>query len=100
MMQFDVACEHWSNFRASIHDQLERTPTERLRDAWSAEAERTAFYMGDLLPRVASDLKLETGHELFRVDMAMGVPSPMGIVLLVWIESENDLAGITHEMRK
>jgi hypothetical protein len=100
MTQSDAARDQWVRFRASLREQLEHTPTDRLRDAWFSCAERTTFYTRDLLPRVAADLKLDIAPELFRVDMALGLPSPTGVVPLVWIESENDLTGITHEVRK
>ncbi len=100
MAQFEAARDQWVRFRASLREQLERTATERFSEAWHIEAERTAFYVRELLPRVAADLKLEKAAELFRVDMAMGLQSPAGVVPLVWIESENSADTATHEVRK
>jgi hypothetical protein len=99
-MQSEAARDYWVRFRASFREQLERTSTDRFGDAWHSEPERTAFYVRDILPPVAADLKLQKAPELFRVDMAMGVASPVGMVPLIWIESENNADTATHEVRK
>jgi hypothetical protein len=100
MAQSESAREHWTAFRASLREQLVRTTSERFRDAWHVEPERTAFYVDEILPRVAADLKLETSAELFRIDLAMGLPSATGMVPLIRIESENDADTATYEVRK
>jgi len=99
-MNFNDAHELWSIFRVSVCNQLEHTSTERFRNVWHNDRARTAFYTGDLFPRIASDLKFETFCELFRVDMAMGLLSPAGLIPLVWVESENNSNSASQEVKK
>jgi hypothetical protein len=100
MAQSEAAREYWNGFRATLREQLAHITSERFSDAWHVEPERTAFYVREILPRVAAGLKLETAAELFLVDLAMGLPSQAGMVPLIWIESENNADTATYEVRK
>jgi hypothetical protein len=100
MAQSDAAHGYWVRFKSSFRKKLDSTSIERFGDAWHSEPERTLFYVWDILPQVAADLKLQNVPELFRVDMAMGAASPAGTVPLIWIESENNADTATHEVRK
>ena len=92
--------ELWSRFRASLGKRLERTSSERFELAWQSRSNRTSFILTELLPNVAADLELTPRSELFKVDMAMGRSDPSCFVPIVWIESENDVSSIDHEVRK
>lgn len=53
------------------------------------------------MPKVAKDINLELETELYNVDFALGAKSTSGhLILLIFIESENNASLATDKMRK
>lgn len=93
--------EYWNEYKCNFRSELEATPSEAFSQAWKNSGSRTKLYVEDLLPKVAERMNLVLCKELFKVDYAFCKNDSYGNrVPLIFIESENNAASATREIRK
>jgi hypothetical protein len=88
----------WNKFKHSLIESIKETEVIAFKAAWKSCSDRTKFYFGELLPKVAKKLDLGFHKEKpFRID---GIFVKKGgqttDVPLIYLESEN-IAASSHE---
>lgn len=90
-----------NRFLDAFEAEIDLCSSSRLGSAWAGRKQRTAYYTSELMPKISDRLGLVVGREEFKVDFVMSREGMRGHpVPKIFIESENDFLGATHEIRK
>lgn len=87
--QEDHSRSLWADFKQALIGNLERTADRQFWDVWHNCTNRTRFYTGDLLPRMARGLGMTHALEVYNLRVDFVMRDPANGVPRVFIESEN-----------
>jgi hypothetical protein len=91
----------WKEFKTHFGKSCEIHSKDALLKAWCSQGDRTNFYSKTVLPEIAALMGLTMRTELFKVDAAFCKASSLNYdVPIIFIESENNAATATHEIKK
>ncbi len=92
----------WDKFKSAFKEIITKYPIQTLEQSWLSKSDRSKFYFGSLLPKIATQLGLEFKTERpFRVDgLFFKRGSQTTEIPVVYIESENHAKSSNEEIYK